>query len=112
LIDNMGLPWPVEPVSFEVGRSSAGRIMWPMSLAPERSTKRRCWRCWTARCRRAGGRAGDEITEREATFLLADFAMVWNELFPAEQARIVQLLVQRVDVKRMRWRCGSGPRGW
>ena len=41
----------------------------------------------------------DEITEREVTVLLADFATVWNELFPAEQARIVQLLVERVDVQ-------------
>ena len=40
-----------------------------------------------------------EITEREVTVLLADFATVWNELFPAEQARIVQLLVERVDVQ-------------
>jgi site-specific DNA recombinase len=31
--------------------------------------------------------------------LLAEFATVWNELFPAEQARIVQLLVERVDVQ-------------
>ena len=29
----------------------------------------------------------------------ADFATVWNELFPAEQARMVQLLVERVDVQ-------------
>jgi hypothetical protein len=42
--------------------------------------------------------ATDEITEREVTRLLADFAVVWNELFPAEQARIIQLLVERVDV--------------
>ena len=41
----------------------------------------------------------DEITEREVTTRLADFATVWNELFPAEQARIVQLLVERVDVR-------------
>ena len=41
----------------------------------------------------------DNITEREVTVLLADFATVWNELFPAEQARIVQLLVERVDVQ-------------
>jgi site-specific DNA recombinase len=41
----------------------------------------------------------DEITEREVTVLLADFATVWNELFPDEQARIVQLLVERVDVQ-------------
>jgi len=32
--------------------------------------------------------------------LLTDFATVWNELFPAEQARIVQLLVERVDVRK------------
>jgi hypothetical protein len=38
------------------------------------------------------------ITEREVTVLLAEFATVWSELFPAEQARIVQLLVERVDV--------------
>jgi hypothetical protein len=41
----------------------------------------------------------DEITEREVTVLLADFATVWSELFPAERARIVQLLVERVDVR-------------
>jgi site-specific DNA recombinase len=44
-------------------------------------------------------RESDEITEREVTVLLAEFATVWNELFPAEQARIVQLLVERVDVQ-------------
>jgi site-specific DNA recombinase len=33
------------------------------------------------------------------TVLLADFATVWTELFPAEQARIVQLRVERVDVQ-------------
>jgi site-specific DNA recombinase len=38
-------------------------------------------------------------TEGEVTNLLADFATVWSELFPAEQARIVQLLVERVDVQ-------------
>ena len=41
----------------------------------------------------------DEITERDVTVLLAEFATVWKELFPAEQARIVQLLVERVDVQ-------------
>jgi site-specific DNA recombinase len=38
-------------------------------------------------------------TEREVTILLADFTTVWSELFPAEQARIVQLLIERVDVQ-------------
>jgi hypothetical protein len=52
-----------------------------------------------ARTWAAAKREGDDaITEREVTVLLADFATVWSELFPAEQARIVQLLVQRVDV--------------
>jgi site-specific DNA recombinase len=52
-------------------------------------------RTWTA-----AKRQGDEdITEREVTVLLADFATVWGELFPAEQTRIVQLLLERVDVQ-------------
>jgi hypothetical protein len=52
-----------------------------------------------ARTWAAAKRGDDEITEREVTALLADFATVWSELFPAEQARIVQLLVERVDVR-------------
>jgi hypothetical protein len=52
-----------------------------------------------ARTWAAAKREDDEITEREVTVLLADFATVWNELFPPEQARIVQLLVERVDVQ-------------
>ena len=50
--------------------------------------------------RSAGHRfAKEDITEREVTILLAEFATVWNELFPAEQARIVQLLVERMDIQ-------------
>ncbi len=52
-------------------------------------------RTWTA----AKGKSEAEIGERDVTILLADFATVWNELFPAEQARIVQLLVGRVDLQ-------------
>jgi site-specific DNA recombinase len=44
-------------------------------------------------------REGDEITEREISVLLVEFAAVWCELFPAEQARIVQLLVERIDIQ-------------
>jgi DNA invertase Pin-like site-specific DNA recombinase len=40
----------------------------------------------------------DDVTEGEVTNLLGDFASLCNELFPAEQARIAQLLVERVDV--------------
>jgi site-specific DNA recombinase len=30
---------------------------------------------------------------------LLEFEPIWNELFPAEQARIVELLVERVDLQ-------------
>jgi site-specific DNA recombinase len=52
-----------------------------------------------ARTWAAAKREGDEVTEREVTVLLADFATVWSELFPVEQARIVQLLVERVELQ-------------
>jgi hypothetical protein len=38
------------------------------------------------------------LTERAVRDELFRFEELWNELFPAEQARIVQLLVERVDV--------------
>ena len=39
-----------------------------------------------------------EITEADARAALQQLDPLWNELFPAEQARIVGLLVERVDV--------------
>jgi hypothetical protein len=47
----------------------------------------------------AAAKRADDVTEREVTVLLGDFATVWGELFPTEQARIVQFLVARVDVQ-------------
>jgi site-specific DNA recombinase len=47
---------------------------------------------------RAAKKLGREVTEREVRSALAEFEELWDELFPAEQARIVELLVQRVDV--------------
>jgi site-specific DNA recombinase len=38
------------------------------------------------------------ITEDEVRTALMELDPVWDELFPAEQSRIVQLLVERVDV--------------
>ncbi len=38
------------------------------------------------------------LTERQVREHLHGFTEIWNELFPAEQARIVQLLVARVEV--------------
>jgi site-specific DNA recombinase len=39
-----------------------------------------------------------DITESEARQALMQLDPIWDELFPAEQARIVQLLVERVDI--------------
>ncbi|MBF0309896.1 MAG: recombinase family protein [Magnetococcales bacterium] len=47
---------------------------------------------------RAGKKAGTEIQERDVTEALQRLDPVWDELFPAEQQRLVQLLVAQVDV--------------
>lgn len=41
--------------------------------------------------------AGD-ITEADARAVLQQLDTLWDELFPGEQARIVALLVERVDI--------------
>lgn len=41
---------------------------------------------------------GDEISETDVRDALIQFDALWEELFPAEQARIIQLLVERIDV--------------
>ena len=52
-----------------------------------------------ARTWAAAKRESDEaIPEREVVQTVIDFAPLWDELFPAEQARIVRLLVERVDL--------------
>jgi len=38
------------------------------------------------------------LTETEVRTALLEFDQLWNELFPTEQTRIIQLLVERVDV--------------
>jgi hypothetical protein len=42
--------------------------------------------------------AGLGLTEAEVRTALVEFEPLWDELFPSEQARIIQLLVERVDV--------------
>ena len=52
-----------------------------------------------ARTWAAAKRAGDEaIPERDVVKAITDLAPLWDELFPAEQARIVRLLVERVEL--------------
>ena len=48
---------------------------------------------------RAARAEQDDITEDEAREALTQLDPLWDELFPAEQARIVQLLIERVDVR-------------
>ena len=39
------------------------------------------------------------VTEEEVRTALAEFSALWDELFPAEQTRIIQLLVDRVEIQ-------------
>jgi site-specific DNA recombinase len=48
---------------------------------------------------RAAKAEQDDVTEAKAREALLQLDPLWDELFPAEQARIVQLLVERVDVR-------------
>jgi hypothetical protein len=41
----------------------------------------------------------DNLTETEVREAIEQLYPLWDELFPAEQARIVGLLVERVDVR-------------
>jgi hypothetical protein len=47
---------------------------------------------------RVARRSLDELSEADVREALERLDPLWEELFPAEQARIVQLLVERVDV--------------
>jgi site-specific DNA recombinase len=40
----------------------------------------------------------EDISEADARAALQQLDPLWDELFPAEQARIVSLLVERVDI--------------
>jgi hypothetical protein len=39
------------------------------------------------------------VTEDQVRTSLANFGALWDELFPAEQSRIIQLLVERVEIQ-------------
>ena len=47
---------------------------------------------------KAARASADDITEADARKALQQLDPLWDELFPAEQARIVALLVARVDI--------------
>ena len=47
---------------------------------------------------RAARAHDEEITEADARAALQQLDPLWDELFPAEQARIVEVLVERVNI--------------
>jgi DNA invertase Pin-like site-specific DNA recombinase len=44
-------------------------------------------------------RCDGSITEDEVRKALCEFDAIWEELFPTEQARLIQLLIERVDIR-------------
>jgi site-specific DNA recombinase len=48
---------------------------------------------------RAARKKRPEVTENDVRAALIEFEELWNELFPAEQARIIELLIERIDLK-------------
>jgi site-specific DNA recombinase len=48
---------------------------------------------------RAARKTDNNLAESEVRAALLEFDPLWNQLFPAEQARIVELLVDRVDLQ-------------
>src|SRR6266478_5133558 len=48
---------------------------------------------------RAARKTDKTFAESDVRTALLEFEPLWNELFPAEQARIVELLVERVDLQ-------------
>jgi site-specific DNA recombinase len=47
---------------------------------------------------RTARKSRSDISENDVRNSLVEFDELWNELFPAEQARIVELLVERIDL--------------
>ena len=60
---------------------------------------------------KAGREQDSGITEGEVRDALMELDPLWEELFPAEQARIVQLLVERWMWRPTAYRSASGPTG-
>jgi site-specific DNA recombinase len=48
---------------------------------------------------RAARKTDKGLAENDVRAALLEFEPLWNELFPAEQARIIELLVERVDLQ-------------
>jgi site-specific DNA recombinase len=80
---------PARSVAFPRGEMEAAAIETTARHLPPAGDHRR----------RAARAEQDDITEGEVREALLQLDPVWEELFPAEQARIVQLLLERIDVR-------------
>ncbi|CAA7620973.1 Resolvase [Magnetospirillum sp. LM-5] len=83
------------PDACPVGRVPAGQVENTVidQLRSLLRTPEVVARTWKSVCAE-----GEDMTEREIATTLGQLDPLWDELFPAEQARIVQLLVERVDL--------------
>jgi site-specific DNA recombinase len=60
---------------------------------------------------RAAKSNNSKLMEQQVGNAIEQFDELWAELFPAEQARIVQLLVERVDISEQVPTSSSGSMG-
>jgi len=88
LCDEVGMGKTVEAI-LALRRLLAGRGAKRALLLPPANLLQQ----WQGELREKGG-----IDEAEVRKAIVDIDPLWDELFPAEQTRIIQLLVQRVDV--------------
>lgn len=67
---------------------------------------------WAPRIvRRAGDDGNGALEEQKIVRALENFDLLWDELFPLEQARLIKLLVQRVEVHPDKVRISLRPVG-
>jgi hypothetical protein len=50
--------------------------------------------------RKASSQEDKDLTEGDVSIALRGLGPIWNELFPAEQTRIVQLLIEKILVSQ------------
>jgi site-specific DNA recombinase len=86
---------PVRSIAAsEVEALVLGQV-WRLLASPELVA-----RTITAVRRENGAAEGTELKEGDVIEALAALEPVWDELYPAEQPRIMRLLIERIDVAR------------
>src|SRR5512132_4086791 len=96
-IGTMSAPMPLSRATRSAVRSVPAAEVEDAVIAPVRHLLRTpeiIARTWAAAKKEGDG----AIPERDVVKTITDLAPLWDELFPAEQARIVRLLVERIDL--------------